>query len=187
LSALRPAAPPTRDVVVAAHEITAGQVLRATDLKLANVPASITPAAAIADTSTAIGKTTATTIDAGEVVTPARLVGAGLLAGTSQLVEVPVRLADASSASLVVPGQVIDVIAATDSNAWTVAAGVRVLAIPGGGSGPTGSSGMFGSGSGSNEDVQGGLIVLAVDTKTAIALAKASVHARLSISVRPTS
>ncbi len=177
---LRPSAPPTRTVVVAVHSIAAGHVVAAADVKLSAVPAAITPATALRDLAAVLGRTTANAMDADEVVTPSRLIGPGLLAGTSQLVEAPVRLADAASASLLVPGQLVNVIAASDSDAWTVAASVRVLAIPGAQGG--GSAGVFATSSASDETT-GGLIVLGVDAKTSVALAKASVRSRLSVTV----
>jgi pilus assembly protein CpaB len=177
---LRPSAPPTRTVVVAAHSIAAGHVIAAGDVRLSAVAAAITPTSALRDPAAVLGKTAAGAIDADEVITPSRLIGAGLLTGTSQLVEAPVRLADAASASLLVPGQLVNVLAASDTDAWTVAAYVRVLAIPGVPSGS--SSGVFATSS-SSDEAAGGLIVLGVDAKTAVALAKASVRSRLSVTV----
>ncbi len=50
---------------------------------------------------------------AGETITDVRLVGPALLAGYGdQLVAAPVRIADAGSAALLQPGDVIDVLAA---------------------------------------------------------------------------
>ncbi|MDP9183416.1 MAG: RcpC/CpaB family pilus assembly protein, partial [Actinomycetota bacterium] len=87
----------------------------------------------------------------------------------------PVRLADTATVALLHAGDRVDVLAAPTSSegaatsAVTVAAGVQVLAVPGG----------------EDTDGQGGLVVLAATPATAARLAAAAVGSRLSVTVLP--
>jgi Flp pilus assembly protein CpaB len=113
----------------------------------------------------------------GEPLTDVRLLEPALLAALPEpgLVAVPVRVADGSAAAaLVHAGDVVDVLAVADpvgggpARPSTVAAGVRVLAVPG-------RDGGTGDG--------GGLVVLATSPAQARALAQASAVTRLSLAL----
>ena len=192
LTALAPARPATTGVVVAAHDLPAGQRLRPADLVVVELPVGVRPDGTATSVAALSGRTVAAALRRGEPVTDVRLVGPGLLMGSHGMVAAPVRLADAEAAALVRPGDVVDVYAASgdavlgdpglatagssdsSSRARLVADGARVLAVP-----PAVSTG----------DTQaptsdGALLVLAVGPETARALAGAASAERLSLVIR---
>jgi pilus assembly protein CpaB len=197
ISAVAPAPPPTVAVVVAARDLPAGARLGPADLATARVPPQAVPDGAYAGPSPPMGRSLAAPLRRGEPVTDVRLLGPGLLAGTTGLVEVGVRLADPGSGALVAPGDLVDVLAAapdpvggvdaatamataasgeparsgTGPAAATVAESVRVLAVP-----PPPGTGA--------SSVDGVLVLLAVPPSTARALAAAQAGERLSVAVR---
>ncbi|MGK5112836.1 MULTISPECIES: Flp pilus assembly protein CpaB [unclassified Geodermatophilus] len=175
--ALRPAAPPagpgepeTAPVVVAAADLPPGAVLATGDLAVARYPTALRPAGTTPDPTALVGQALAGGLRAGEPVTDARLVGAGL---TAQLaagqVAAPVRPADVVVSALVRPGDRVDVLATAPdaARAEVVAAGALVLAAPG------------------PDDAGEGLLLLAVDGATAALLAAASTTATLTLSLPP--
>ncbi|MFI5100863.1 MAG: Flp pilus assembly protein CpaB, partial [Actinomycetes bacterium] len=196
LAVLAPAQPPGRSVVVAATELAAGRVLGPGDLAVVRYPPDRVPDGSYAQPDDLVGRTLAAAVRKAEPMTDVRISGAAALAGSSGLVEVAVRLADAGAAVLVRPGDLVDVLAAasqpsydglgpdpssapsSDGSAQTdpglaevVATQARVLAVPtapdpGGGS-------------------EGALVVLAVTPTTARVLAAAEATARLSVLIRP--
>lgn len=126
---VRPPAPATESVLVAARDLPAGLTLRESDLRAAQFPAALVPSVRSADL---VGHTLATPVRAGEVVTEVRVLGAALVTGDADRRAVPVRLPDADSASLLEPGVRID-IHATNANgrdSRLLAADVVVLAVP---------------------------------------------------------
>ncbi|MGY1659932.1 Flp pilus assembly protein CpaB [Geodermatophilus sp. SYSU D00705] len=175
--ALRPAPEPaaagppaTVPVVVAADDLPPGAVLTAGDLTLARYPPALRPGGAAAGPEGLVGATLAAGLRAGEPVTDARLVGAGLTALLSGgQVAAPVRPADLAVSALVRPGDRVDVLATTPGaeRAAVVAAGALVLAAPG----PDGTG--------------EGLLLLAVDDATAALLAAAASSATLTLSLPP--
>jgi hypothetical protein len=120
------------------------------------------------------------------------------------LVAMPVRFADAGSASYLRPGDRIDVLAADESDGTQssvpdalsvhsrdaspqgvrTAVDVSVLAVPGVGGGPE-STGRTGPYSAPDAGGEGGLVFLAVDNPTAARLARAAVHERLTYALHP--
>ena len=139
------------------------------------------PAGAVDDASRLTGRVLAGPVRTGEAITDVRLVGPSLLAGYGErLVASPVRIADAASARLVRPGDVIDVLAAGpadeagDAEARLVAAGVRVVLVPGDEESALGGE-SFG---------EGALVVLATTSEAATRLASAAVTSRLSLTIR---
>jgi Flp pilus assembly protein CpaB len=101
-------------VVVAAHDLAPGTALSASDIRVAQAPASLIPGSALRDSASATGRTLTGAAGAGEPITEARLVGARntvLTARDPAAVVVPVRLADPSVADLVGPGSHVDVVA----------------------------------------------------------------------------
>ncbi|GGZ00666.1 hypothetical protein GCM10010327_33920 [Streptomyces nitrosporeus] len=94
----------------------------------------------------------------------------------SRLVSAPVRIADAATVGLLRPGDRVDVIAASgsDAKARLVAEDVRVADVPG----PADPAAPDGA---RVED--GALVVLAVERRTAAALAGAGASGRLVVAV----
>jgi Flp pilus assembly protein CpaB len=173
--ALRPAPAPARapaavPVVVVAADLAAGAVLTAGDVAVAHYPPELRPVGTVEDPAAVVGQALAGGVRAGEPLTDAALVGAGLTAqlGPGQ-VAAPVRPADLAVSALVQPGDRVDVLATPSgaARAEVVAAGAPVLATPG------------------PED--DGLLLLAVDADTAARLAAAATTATLTLSLPPRS
>lgn len=189
MSVLAPAPPPTTLVATAAHDLPGGTTISAHDLRIMRVPPAAVPVGAIADVARLTGRVLAAPVRSGETITDVRLVGPALLAGYGdRLVATPVRIADAGSARLLQPGDVIDVLA-TDggdrtsggtadgtapSEARLVASGVRVVTVP-----RDDEAALSGA-----SFEAGALVVLATTSQTAARLASAAVSARLSLTIR---
>jgi pilus assembly protein CpaB len=170
IETLAPAAPPSRDVVVAAHDISAGVVLSAADVRMVAMPPSVVPKAASSSTAAVLGRVVAGPVRAGEAFTDRRVLGRSLLAGYPRgLVAAPVRLRDAAVVGLLVVGDRIDVYAARRDTtvADRIVAGVRIVALP---RPPA-------------DNQEGALVVLAVTPSEAAALAQASATAPLSLTL----
>jgi pilus assembly protein CpaB len=176
--ALRPApdgatsAAPTVPVAVSAGELPPGRVLTGDDLAVAEFPTAVAPAGTVADPGSLVGRVLAGGVRAGEPLTDARLVGAGLSALLPEgQVATPVRLADLAVASLVRTGDRVDVLATPPDagSAELVAGGALVLAAPGPSAGAAVEA--------------GGLLVIAVDDATAARLAAASTTATLTVNL----
>lgn len=177
----RPVAPtpPGVPVVVAARDLAAGARLSTRDLRTLALPTEVVPAGSAREPRSLLGRVVAGPVRRGEPVTDARLVGPGLTAGlaTPELAAVPVRLADPAAATLVRPGDRVDVLATTvegtsdqrpAGDAVQVAGGVRVLAVlPG------------------RDAADGALLVLAATPAAARRLAAAAARQRLTVAVRP--
>lgn len=174
LPVLAPAPPPSVQVLAAARDLAPGKPLTAEDLTTVSLPKALAPDGALGDVAAAVGRAVSGSVRRGEPLTDVRLLGSGLLQGRG-LVAAPVRLADTATVALLHAGDRVDVLAAPTSSegapvsAVTVAAGVQVLAVPGG----------------EDTDGQGGLVVLAATPATAARLAAAAVGSRLSVTVLP--
>jgi pilus assembly protein CpaB len=96
-------------VVVATVDLAAGRTVRAADLALRLWPPELVPTGAVRDPASAEGRVLVGAARAGEPLTDVRLVGAGLAPG-GLAAAVPVRLADAAVAALLVPGRRVDVV-----------------------------------------------------------------------------
>lgn len=173
LPLVAPAATPTTDVLVAAHDLAPGRPLTAEDLRTVAVPTTLLPQGALTDSGTALGRSVGGPVRRGEALTDVRLLGSGLLRAPG-LVAVPVRLADAATAALLRAGDRIDVLAAATggdapARATAVAVGVQVLAVPA-----------------AQEGAEGGLLIVAATPETAARLAAAAVTSRLSVTVQGT-
>lgn len=177
-------------VLVAAHDLRAGAVLRRGDVALRSFPAGTVPSGAL---HRAEGRVLAGPVRRGEPLTDAHVASGDLgLAASGGLgraasgdlggaasggvgrpadpsaVAVPVRLADAAVARLLRPGDRVDVLAArpdTPVPARTVAPGVPVVAVPR--PGP--------------DTDEGALIVVETGRDQAALLARAAVDSRLSV------
>lgn len=191
LTALRPAPPGrmtsgrTVSVLVAAHDLAAGAVLRDGDVRSAAYPAGLVPGGAVRAGETMTGRRLVLPVRAGEPLTDVRFLADGLLERLSGpgSVAAPVRIADAGEVALLRPGNRVDVLAAPTSDttvrgsttggtadAATIASGAVVLSVP------TTSAAAV---------TDGGLVVLAVPADTARALAGAAATDRLSLVLRP--
>ena len=144
VAALRPG--PTGDgieVVVAAHDLRPGGALTADDLRLEKrVPATV-PDGSLTDLAAVVGSTLAGPARGGEVLTDVRLLGSRLAEATAgpDARIVPIRLTDTRLVDLVRPGDVVDILAAPDSDpssARIVAAGAVVVLVPPGQQAPAG-------------------------------------------------
>ena len=110
-----PAAPSTEPVLVAARDLPAGRTVGPGDVIWQAWLSGTAPRGA---QRAVAGRVLASAVRAGEPITDARLAGPGLLTGQPAGTRaVTVRLADPSAASLVRPGDRVDVLAAAASGA----------------------------------------------------------------------
>ncbi len=183
--ALRPAqatgppGPATVSVVVAATDLTAGTVLTSDDLTLAELPAPAAPDGVSSQGADLTGRVLAGPLRRGEPVTDVRVVGPGLWSQVpAGQVAAPVRLADLAVATLLRPGDRVDVLASTPDTGATevVAAGALVLSAP---SGAPADSPV------ATAPEASGLLVLAVPPGTATTLAGAATTGSLTITLGP--
>ncbi len=163
LRTLSPAPEPTARVLVAAHDLASGAVLRAEDLTTAAYPVATVPDGLAAEP---VGRILAAPLRRGEPLTDVRLVGPSLVAGYDGRVAVPVRLPDAGTVALLTVGDHVDLVAADPGGggARVVAASVPVLALPRSSEGPA-SSGLTGR-----------LVVVGATPASATAIAEAAVR-----------
>ena len=127
--AASPPPPPTVAVTVAAHDLEAGAVLAPADVRTERFPADAAPdglAPAV------VGRVLAAPLSRGEPVTAVRLVGPALADAQAGQSVLPVRLSDAGVASLLRPGDAVDLLATDPATGATrvLADGVTVLAVP---------------------------------------------------------
>lgn len=174
--------PPLRiAVLAAARDLQAGAVLSGSDLKTVALPSDAVPAGALTTPDAAVGRTLSGPLRRGEPLTDVRLDDGPLAPPSDGLVSTPVRLADAQAASLLRPGERVDVLAASTAPssgpsggpsgggvAAVVASGVRVVAIA-----PPGTGNAL-------DAAAGALVVLATTPDDARALAQAQATQRLS-------
>jgi pilus assembly protein CpaB len=162
-------------VVVAAHDLAAGTVLTAAELRTTRLPPANVPAGVVPDAESLVGRVVAGAVRAGEPLTDVRLVGPGLTRLLQEhQVAAPVRLADLAVAALVHTGDRVDVLATPPDagRADVVATAALVLAAPApprAGQAPA--------------DPAAGLLVLAVDAATAERLAAAATTSTLTVSL----
>jgi len=172
LAGLRTLAPPpadTVDVLVAARDLPSGTRLDDDDLVLRAFPTELAPP----DASTAAaGHVLAGPIGRGEVLTDVRVVGPGLAQAQPGETILPVRLPDAGMATLLRPGDEIDLVATDPGTgaSTVVARDVTVLATPTGApEGPAGGSG-------------GALVVVSASAEEAIDITSAALAQFLTVS-----
>jgi pilus assembly protein CpaB len=185
-TALRPPAPATSPVAVAARDLVPGTSLTAGDVVTVDRLREALPEDAAAGPDSLLGHVVAFPVRAGEPLVARHLLGSALLASLGPgLVATPVRLADESATSVLQPGDLVDVIAASASevgsraSAGVVASRVRVLVA---GPPSTVDGGLLGGTTAPTRDA--GLLVLATTSQQAVEIARAGVGARLSVSIR---
>jgi Flp pilus assembly protein CpaB len=172
-----PVRPADVEVVVAAADLGAGAVLGVADLTLATIPAAAVPDGVVAGVDQVIGEVLAGPLRRGEPVTDVRVVGPGLWSQVpAGQVAAPVRLADLAVATLLRPGDRVDVLAtAADAGAAeVVAAGALVVSAP-----PAEAPDPL------SADRDAGLLVLAVPAETAARLAAAAINSTLTVTLGP--
>jgi pilus assembly protein CpaB len=196
VSKLAPKPAATTAILVAAHDLPAGEVLTAADLHVIDVPPATVPSGAATDVGAVVGNQLSGPLRRNEPLTDVRLNDGLLRRPAPGLVSAPVRLADSQAAGLLRPGQRIDVLAASTAvqgdagtaggsasavgaaaggAAAVVAANVMVVAIPIAAPPPGTLSDTSG-----DVGVEGTLVVLATTPMQARQLAQAQVSARLS-------
>lgn len=161
-------------VLVASHDLSAGTVLGAADVRLVRTDPDLVPAGADFRLATVEGRRIAGPMRAGEPLTDRRLVGRALVAGyPGDVVAAPVRIQDAAAVTLLRVGDRVDVYSATGDQgapARRVVTDAPVMTLP-----------TPDPGADSND---GGLVVLAVTQPEAALLAQASATTQLSVSLR---
>ncbi|QDB78270.1 hypothetical protein FE251_01930 [Georgenia wutianyii] len=132
---LRPAPPPTLEVLVLTRDVAAGTALSEGDVRTAALPRDLVSPGMLRAPPQVAGERMAVALPAGFPLAAQVLVGPGLADGVAAgEVVVPVRVADAAAARTLRPGDRVDLLAATadatssEGAARVVAAGALVLA-----------------------------------------------------------
>ena len=170
LSTVTPAPTALTSVVAAGRDLPAGAMLSAGDLVAVALPEAAVPQGALR--ASPVGRLLAAPVRRGEPLTDVRLLGSGLLRSGSELVAVPVRVAEPAAAAMVSSGDRIDLLSADPrgaAQAVVVASDVAVLSVP-----------TLGRESG-----DGALLVVAASHQVAARLAAAAVTGRLSLALLP--
>ncbi len=99
-------------VLVAAHDLAAGRLLTARDVRVARWPAQLRPHGARGDPTVAVGRRLAGSLTIGEPITAARLLGRGLTTGLRPgSVAVPLTVTGPRLSELVRAGDRVDLVA----------------------------------------------------------------------------
>lgn len=169
------AAPPpseTTGVWVAARDLAAGTEVVPDDVLRRQLDPMARPDGAVPDSP--VGAVLASPLRAGEPVTDVRLWDGALVAAHPGLTAVPVRLSDPGAASLLEPGDTVDLWATGQRSAGSslVVGGARVVTLP-----PVDDA--------SAGSLTGRLVVLAVDPQAVPTVQEASARRFLSWSLGP--
>ena len=170
IESLAPASPERHPVVVAAHDLAAGDTVTTGDVTVVGMPAALVPAGSASSASEVVGQVVAGPMRSRAVVTDRSLLGPSLVAGYPRgSVAAPVRIRDAGVVRLLQVGDLIDVYAARDADAAAdlVVASAPVVTLPA-----------------TDDSEQGGLVVLDVSPGQAAALAQAAATSVLSVTLR---
>lgn len=126
-------APPATDAtMVAATDITAGQTVQESDVKLVQWPLASRPPAAARSPDELVGRRATSAITAGEPLTPGRVTGPSALASVGADHVAVTLPADALAASgLVRAGDRVNVVGASEAGPRTLVSGATVLAVDG--------------------------------------------------------
>ncbi|MGZ4782105.1 MAG: Flp pilus assembly protein CpaB [Oryzihumus sp.] len=182
LGAVQPRPAPTGvPVVVAAHDLAAGQALTGADLRVARWAPDTRPAGSVAEVAGLVGRRVSAPVTASEALTPSRLHGPGLLTGlAADQVATHVSVPDARVAALLRPGDHVDVI----DNGSGTRIGVDLLVLA---TDPADAGSSSWTGVGSGAPAPG--VVLAVTPEQASALARATgagdLSAGVTLTLRP--
>lgn len=174
LSALRPAEPSTRPVVVAARDLASGTELSADDVELRDLPADGVAAHAYTDPGQVIGEVVGAPMRDGESLTDVRLLGSDLLSGYPEDATIAtVRIADPQSLWGVEVGTYVDIVGVDIDGRGAgevIAPDAQVVAMP-----TTDSDDAAVS--------TGAVLVVSVPAETAVALTEAGSRMQLGVVV----
>lgn len=161
--------PPTVAVWVAAHDLAAGAVVRASDLERRRfLPASV-PDDPVADPRSVVGRTVTAPLTRGTPLTTSAVVGRPWRRALGGLSAVPVHLGDTAAAALLHVGDRVDVIGVDPQHPGSgsvIAPAALVLALPAA-AGTTGEP----SGSGADPLTTGTPVILGVAPDAAASVA----------------
>ena len=168
--------PDEASVLVAARDMAPGATVAAADLAVRAWPAGLVPGGALHAAQDADGRVLAGAVRAGEVLTDLRLVGPQLVvrAGGPDAAAVPLRPADPAVAALLVPGSVVDVVAAGDAPGAgrVVASRATVLSV------------LAAAPGGPGRRTEGPLVLVALPQDVATEVAAASLAGELAVTLR---
>ncbi|MCK0118121.1 SAF domain-containing protein [Isoptericola sp. S6320L] len=166
--AVRPEAPPTREVVVTAREVPAGEPLRAADLGTATVAAELAPDGLLTDPADAVGRSPAVDLAPGIPVHADLVPGGGLADRAPEgTVVVGVRLTEAAWLR---PGDRVDLLG-TDDAADRLARRALVLPRLPADDGAPGAGGLLGSAAPATADAAVTLVAVDPDEAAAVSAA----------------
>jgi Flp pilus assembly protein CpaB len=187
LHTVAPPPPKTVEVVTAARDLDAGTIVARADVQLTRVSPGNVPRGAIRRADPLVGTTIAAPQRAGTTLTDLSIVQPGLLAGYGHdLVAAPVRIADSTAVGLLRVGERVAIFAASaraSAEARVVVDDAPVIALPSDGGSSDGGSSDRGE-SRISSTSGGAVVVLAVSTSDAAALAGAAAIAPLSLALR---
>ncbi|MGW4121200.1 SAF domain-containing protein [Nocardia sp. NPDC004711] len=161
-------------VLVATRDLPPGQVLGDGDVRVAARETATLPAGTVREAARLRGATLAGALAAGEIVTEVRVVGPRLAAVAAQSADariVPIRLADNAVAEILRAGDRVDVVAGEDSGgggrpARLLAADAAVVLV---------------SGTENSRGRTDRIVLLALDSRRAAAVAAASLRTALTV------
>jgi Flp pilus assembly protein CpaB len=179
--ALQPAsavAAPSSPTVVSVHDIAAGSVLSAADVRIVSIPDGVRAAGSLATTAAVQGHVLAGAARAGEPITDARLVDLSPdipAPGDPGRSVVPIRVADPGVGDLLHPGSRVDVVAAGESGRQVLADLATVVAVTNSASGSPPAAG---------ERDRGRLVLLELPADAAAKVAAASLGGPVAVTLR---
>lgn len=170
INAAAPRPPDTVTVLRATELLPGGSPVTESQVEAAAVPADAVPEEALTDPAQALGRLIAAPVPAGQVLTGYDLVGERSV-GPGRLLA-PVRLADPGLATVLRPGDRVDILAADGQGGpvRTVAERARIVTIP--------------AAADSARDAGGVLLLVEADAETAAELARAAGSSTLSVLLR---
>lgn len=143
VAALTPAPEPTVEVVTCASAVSAGAVFGAADLTLREVPPDVVPDGAIGSVQQLVGRSATVSLPKGSIVTEEALATTSLLAGPDESLA-SFAVTAGSWSGLLHVGDFVSVVTADGAGgASTVAAHVRIAALPQARPGLDGDSGTI--------------------------------------------
>ncbi|WP_055480490.1 SAF domain-containing protein [Sphaerimonospora mesophila] len=199
------------EVLAAAHDLGGGR-LSASDVMVVRLPPDAVPDGVFRPGATLTGRVVAGPMRRGEPLTDARILGRGMLSTQGPgMVATPVRIADPAAGELLSPGDVVDVLAAFETDPFAAGPlGADPLAgappeEPAGSAAADDTGGFERASSegaarqavmvarevrvmtppSSGEGGEGVLLVLATTPGQAARLAQAQAHGRLSVAIHP--
>jgi Flp pilus assembly protein CpaB len=169
IAAAAPEGPPTVEVVRAKRQLVGGAVISLGDVSVERVVAADAPEGAVSDPGALVGQTLAAPIARRQVLTSLAFISTRVGVARGHVLA-PLRLADAELATLLHPGDVVDVLAADPQSekAAVVAQAARVVTVP-----RLDDEAMA--------DSSGALVLVDVDNATARVLARAAVSGTLTV------